>query len=101
MRASIPPEIAEQLASNAFIDSCMASFDQIDVDKSNSLEPSELAPVVVDIVGSLLTTVNAGAPMSVEECLTFVMMCFDQNVRSKTQANSFLVHAIEWLCCSR
>ena len=60
MRASIPPEIAEQLTSNAFIDSCMASFDQIDVDKSNSLEPSELAPVVVEIVGSLLVDVYGG-----------------------------------------
>ena len=65
----------------------MARFDEIDVDKSNSLEPKELAPVVKEIVGGLLAEIYGGeATMSQEQCLEFVMMVFDQDVSVRAHA---------------
>ena len=42
MRAQVPPELLAQLASSAFIDSCMQSFDALDVNKDGKLSLDEL-----------------------------------------------------------
>ena len=63
MRAKAPAGLMEHLASPAFIESTMASFDQLDVNKSEKLEAAELAPIIVDMVGHI----DSSGPMDMEQ----------------------------------
>ena len=68
MRAQLPPKLVEYLASDAFVESCMKSFDKVDADKSNTLEPRELMPVCVELVSSMDPDMPA---MSEDQCLDY------------------------------
>ena len=69
MFALVPPDLIEQLASPQFADSCMASFDSLDVNRDEKLSKAELMPVIVEILGSVE---GGGPPLSQEQCMIFV-----------------------------
>ena len=50
------------------------SFDKLDADSSGKLEANELAPVALDMIGSIQ---DHGPPMTAEQCLAFILMVFD------------------------
>ena len=88
MWAQLPQKLVEYLASEAFENSCMKSFDKIDTDKSNALEPRELMSVCVELVSSVDPDMP---PMSEEQCLDFILTVFDQDENGK-------LDRAEWLC---
>jgi len=54
----LPQELQHCLLSERFTKSCLDRFKKLDVDKSGSLEPSELFPVVLEMLESE-TTINS------------------------------------------
>ena len=67
------------IGSAEYIDSCMAAFDKLDVNKNHSLDTAELAPMIVDLVGSLVFDGDIQViDPTLEECLAFVSAFFDQ-----------------------
>ena len=65
----------EHLATPAFTESTMASFDKLDVNGSEKLEAAELAPVIVEMIGNI----DDSGPMNLEQCMNFVGLVFDQD----------------------
>jgi hypothetical protein len=53
----------------------MASFDSVDKDGSNALEPREVMPICVELVGSLDSTMP---PLTQDQCMIFLFKLFDQ-----------------------
>ena len=72
VRDQLPVEIQELLASDEFIETCLANFDQLDVNQNGKLEPAEMVPVIIGFMPP-----NA-PPLTEENCLKFVEV-FDRN----------------------
>ena len=75
MRSKAPSGLMEHLATPAFTESTMASFDKLDVNGSEKLEAAELAPVIVEMIGNI----DDSGPMNLEQCMNFVGLVFDQD----------------------
>ena len=80
MRSEVPPKLLEHMASQAFADKCHVSFDKIDTDNSNALEPNELWNECVDLVAFAEPD---APPLTKEECLDIILSTFDVNVSSR------------------
>ena len=93
MRAKMPPKQVEYLASDAFVKSCMKSFDKIDTDKSNALEPRELLPVCAVLVSRIDPSLP---PMSEEQCRDVIVTNFDQNLDGKLDRDEW-VRVVEYV----
>ena len=93
MWAQLPPKLVEYLASEAFENSCMKSFDKIDTDKSNALEPRELLPVCAVLVSRIDPSLP---PMSEEQCRDVIVTNFDQNLDGKLDRDEW-VRVVEYV----
>ena len=52
VRAQLPPQLQELLASEQFAAMCAQQFEALDADKSGKLEPTEIAPAIVEMLGA-------------------------------------------------
>ena len=78
MLARVPADMVPNLdlLDEEFMEMCNAHFDELDVNKDGTLSLDELAPIIVDWVGS---KTSGGLSMSLEECFSFVADTFDQD----------------------
>ena len=72
----------------------MASFDSVDKDGSNALEPREVMPICVELLGNLDPSMP---PLTQEQCMIFLFKIFDQNSDGKIDRGEW-VYVIEYVC---
>merc|ERR1719272_748219 len=86
----LPPDVYDDLTSDLFITSCHEQFEQLDVDKSGTLCPAELHPVIVQ-----LTSAHPYA-IDMEHCEQFTAI-FDVRGDGVIHADEFVDFA-RFLC---
>lgn len=79
----LPGWLEEHLTSEAFLNECLAQFAELDKDKSGSLEPMELVPVIQNMCKAHPLTI------SYEKCKKFVKL-FDQRGNGVIMQDEFV-----------
>ena len=79
MRAQLPPQLQELLASAQFAAMCAQQFEALDADKSGKLEPKELIPAIVEMLTPALAA-QGMPPPTVEQCLMFAQVQEDSDL---------------------
>jgi len=79
----LPNELQDDLMGMTFMDDCLEYFDSLDTDRSGSLEPKELVPVVLDLCKA------HPFALSRDQCLRFVDI-FDTEQTGMLSRNEFV-----------
>ena len=103
MRHQLPEALQEMFISDEFVDSCMDHFERLDTNENGTLEMRELAPVITGMIANLRSALYASmrgqgrgdggpvpAPMSLDECMGFLGLVFDQDGDGAISRGEFL-----------